>query len=96
MYKNYIILVIIIVLLINMINMEIIINLYVIYYILLCINIKNIGVLNAWKLASAKRYRKFFNDGSDKNGVNIMCTSILVEYGNGETELIIPTAADLP
>ena len=54
------------------------------------------GVLNAWKLASAKYYREFFNDGSDKNGVNIMCTSLLVEYANGENELIILTAADLP
>ena len=49
------------------------------------------GVLNAWKLASAKYYREFFNDGSDKNGVNIMCTSLLVEYANGENELIIRT-----
>jgi len=54
------------------------------------------GILNAWKLSSAKYYREFFNDGSDKNGVNIMCTSLLVEYANGENELIILTAADLP
>ena len=54
------------------------------------------GVLNAWKLAYAVYYRQFFNDGSDKNGVNIMCTSILVVYANGECEFIILTAADPP
>jgi len=63
------------------------------------------GIINAWKLASAKYYRQFFNDSSDKKGANIMCTSILVEYEStevggvnvrGETELLILSAADLP
>ena len=63
------------------------------------------GIINAWKLASAKHYRQFSHDSSDKKGVNIICTSILVEYKStmidsvevrGETEFRILSAADLP
>jgi len=41
------------------------------------------GVLNAFKLASAKYYREFFNDASDKKGTNIMSSTVLAEFPNG-------------
>ena len=54
------------------------------------------SVLNAIKLGQCKYIRQFNNDGSEKNGIDVMCSSVIVEYSDGTCELIVLTAADLP